>query len=132
MTEIKIYNQWNAPKGKKQNMHQEIYKWQTIDKKTGEIIEKEENTQEKIQSNLAKVDYKRMIKNGELELNGINFEAGIRDYTSVSGDTVDTIDLLTKIASMDAKQVSELIEAFNKQSTIQPTEESKEDDKTIT
>ena len=131
MKDIKVFNQWNAPKGKKQDVHQEIYKWETIDPKTGEIVEHEENTQARIQSNLAKVDYKKMIERGELNIDGIIMEAGTRDFTQLSGDTVDTIDLLTKIANMDKTEIDNLLKQISQNTEIDTSETTKENNETV-
>ena len=134
--EVKIYNQYNKPRGKKENVHQEIYEYEYFDKKTGEVKTNKINVQEKIQSNLEKVNYKKMIERGELQLNGNISSEGVRDFTSVPGNKVDFIDFIAKVSQLDEKARSQIIENYFKQnqqnsqdSTNQTNQNGKENGK---
>jgi len=130
MKQIKVYTEWTAPKGKKENVHQEIYEYDYIDRKTGEVVHKKINTQEKIQSNLAKTDYKKMIMMGEIPDNGRTMEPGLRDYTVIPGNKADFIDFVTKVSNMDAEALNKMVEQFTKALQPQPNQNGEEDSET--
>ena len=122
MQKLTVYNIFNRPKAAKQKVNQEIYEYSYIDKKTGEKKTNKINLQEKIQSNLAKVDYKKMIERGELILDGFNSESGTRDFTVIPGDKVDFIDFIAKVSRMDSKQIDSLVESVFKNTQEQTKE----------
>lgn len=116
-TKVKVFNVFNAPKGAPVPHGDHIYKWEYLDD-NGELQTQEENIHDKIQSYLPRVDYKKQIERGELELNGSSDNTIIKDYTRVPDNTVDTILFLRNLAAMDKEQVTNLMEQVNKTSKI--------------
>jgi hypothetical protein len=109
-----VYNRYNAPRGKAVAAGEEIYTWEARNDK-GEIVIDSKNVKEEINSYLPLVDYKKQIARGELELNGNSTNEIIRDFTGVSGDTVDIVNMLAKIASMDKEQIDSLVKSLTSQ-----------------
>jgi len=128
---VKVYNAWNKPKHKKEDVHQEIYEYDYIDQKSGEVKKAKINIQEKIQSNLERVNYKKQIERGELILDGGPIEQGYRDYTSIPGDKVDFIDFIAKISQLNSEQVNNLVEQVSKGTKNITKEDKQENGQTI-
>lgn len=110
----KVFNIFNAPKGKTSPSGEEIYKWTFLDK-DGKEQKDEKNVKEEINSYLPRVDYKSQIKRGELEYDNISGELS-KDYRNVPVDTVDLYKYLAALGSMDKDQVSNLLEQVTKAS----------------
>ena len=127
MQNVKVFNIFNRPKVSKEKVNPNIYEYDYIDKKTGEKKHNKINQQEKIQSNLAKVDYKKQIERGELILDGISTSEGTRDFTVIPGDKVDFIDFIAKVSRMDSKQIDTLVESVFKNTQEQTKENSNQD-----
>ena len=129
--EIKVYNAWNKPKAKPQNVRQEIYEYDYIDKESGEVKKRKINMQEKIQSNLEKVNYKKQIERGELLLNDSITGEGIRDYTSLPGDKVNFIDFIAKIGQLSPEQINQMVKQVSGVPEGQPKESKQENGETV-
>lgn len=115
----KVYNCFNAPRGKKSPSGEEIYKWTYLDKDGNEQSD-HKNVKEEINSFLNSVDYKAQIKRGEIDENGV-IQPISRDYTGLPDNTVDIFKFVSNLASMDKKQVTDILERFKKgtESSIQ-------------
>lgn len=121
----KIFNRYNAPKGKTVKAGSELYEYQYLDKDK-KVVKKVVNVQEKIQSCFGLTDYKTKIANGEEVLNGITGEY-IRDFRNVPGDKVDFIDFVNFVSNMDEKQIADFI-----QQTTQGNQETIEEQQSNT
>lgn len=105
-----LYNKFNAPGKIKVPAGSAIYKYKYMDKKTGEINEKEINIQEKIQSYLSQVDYKKRIELG-LGLEAPLLDNGnVSDFTGLPDNTVDLINLTNALASLSPEQVAYILQ----------------------
>lgn len=113
-----VFNIFNAPKGKASPAGEEIYEWEYLDEKTGEIKKDKKNVKEQINSYVSIVDYKSQIKRGELELNG-KMENGTRDFTALPADTVDIYKYLNYLSSLSPEQVTNLLEQANQANKAQ-------------
>ena len=129
--EIKVYTAWNKPKAKPQNVRQEIYEYEYIEKATGEVKKRKINVQEKIQSNLERVNYKKQIERGEILLNDSITGEGIRDYTSLPGDKVNFIDFIVKIGQLSPEQISQMVKQVSGVSEGQSKESKQENGETV-
>ena len=112
---MKVYNCFNAPKGKPVAAGEEVYEWEYMDEKTGEIKKDKKNIKEMINSYLPTVDYKKQIERGELELDG-NMGSLTKDYTAVPDNTVDIIKYLTYLSTLSKEQAANILEQANKAS----------------
>ena len=110
-----VFNCFNAPKGKPVPAGEDIYEWEYMDEKTGEIKKDKRNIKEMINSYLPTVDYKKQIERGELELNG-NVEDVTRDFREIPDNTVDIIKYFTYLSSLSKEQVAHLVEQANQAS----------------
>jgi len=107
-----VYNIFNAPKGKDSPHGEHVYEWEYLDDE-GKLQKDKEDIHAKIQSYLPRVDYKKQIERGELELDGNNLDMVSKDYRRVPDNTVDYIKFLSALASMDKEQVANLVESAN-------------------
>lgn len=123
---MKVYNRYNAPKGKKAIPGSDIYEYDYIDPNTKKLTHKKINQQEKIQSCLPMTDYKKQIENGELKINDNRITEGVRDFTGVPGNKADFIDFITKVSSMDKDQIDNLVKGLNKENDLKPSENKQE------
>ena len=87
--------------------------------------------QEKIQSNLEKVNYKKQIERGELLLNDSITGEGIRDYTSLPGDKVNFIDFIAKIGQLSPEQIDQMVKQVSGVPEGQPKESKQENGEAI-
>lgn len=113
--QVKVYNIFNAPKGKDSNPGEEIYEWEYLDEK-GELQKDKKNVKEEINSFVSRVDYKKQIERGELELDGNSMGMVSNDYTRVPDNTVDYLLFLRNLAAMDQEQVAKLLESVGQRS----------------
>lgn len=123
---MKVFNRYNAPKGKKTEPGKDIYEYDYIDPDTKKIVHKKINQQEKIQSCLPMTDYKKQIENGELRINDNRITEGVRDYTGVPGNKADFIDFIIKVSSMDKAQIDNLVKGLNPQNANESSEDKQE------
>jgi len=108
MQEIKVYNIFNAPKGKNSPHGEHVYEWEYLDD-DGKLKKDKLDVHEKIQSYVSRVDYKKQIERGELELNGM--DTGVsKNYTGLPADTVDIYKWLTALSNIPKEQVTKLVE----------------------
>lgn len=131
-----IRTKFNKPKIIYSNPGTEIYEYKVFEKQLVEIektlpdgkkkketietdvlITKKENTNEKIQSYLPTVDYKRKIAEGDVNVYGDGSNAVYGDTTELPNNTVDLVSLLTGISQLSEEQVQALSQFFNTQST---------------
>ena len=109
--QIKVFNIFNAPKGKDAPHGEEIYEWEYLDD-DGNLKKDKKNVKEEINSFVSRVDYKAQIKRGELELDELN--SGVeKDYRGVPSDSVDYYKFLVSLAAMDKEQVANIMEQIN-------------------
>ena len=112
MEQIKVYNCFNAPRGKKVASGEEIYEWEYLDE-NGELKKDKKNVKEEINSFVSRVDYKSQIKRGELDLDA-NITGNVeRDFTGIPNNTVDIINYLRYLSTLDKEQVAYLLEQLN-------------------
>jgi len=108
MQETKVYNIFNAPKGNNSPHGEHVYEWDYLDD-DGKIQKDKLDVHEKIQSYVSRVDYKKQIERGELELNGM--DTGVnKNYTGLPADTVDIYKWLTALSNIPKEQVTKLVE----------------------
>lgn len=110
-TTKQLFNKYNAPVKKKVPHGNPLYEYKYKDKKTGEIKVEKRNMQEKIQSYLSQVDYKKRIELGlGLEApieNAGNFTA---DFTGLPDNTIDIVNLTNALASLSPEQVAYILQ----------------------
>lgn len=108
-----LFNKYNAPREKeKYNSCEgsEIYKYKYFDKKAKEWKDEEINIQEKIQSFISQVDYKKRIELGlGLEAPLLN-ENLTRDFTGIPDSTVDIVNLVNAISGLSEDQIANLLQ----------------------
>lgn len=135
-TITKVFNCFNAPKGKPVSSGSPIYEWEYYDdvevtrkNEDGEEEKyyikkkktKKKNVQEEIQSHLSSVDYKRKILTGEEAINEAILGDTIKDFTNLPGDKVDFIDFINLVSKLDENQITDYIQQIT-QGTAQDSE----------
>lgn len=118
-----LYNKYNAPKKEKVPHGDPIYKYSYRDKKTGEMKENTINMQEKIQSYLSQVDYKKRIEMGlGLEAPLIQNGNNVADFTQLPDNSVDLVRLVDALGSLSQDQIANIIQQSS--STVQTAPET--------
>lgn len=117
----KLFHKFNAPPKVKVPAGDPIYKYKYRDKKTGEMKEQTINMQEKIQSYLSQVDYKKRIELG-LGLEA-PIESGLHsDFTQLPDNTVDILNLVRNLGSLSQDQITNILQQVS--GTVQTKPES--------
>lgn len=107
----KVFNIFNAPKGKSAPHGEEIYTWEYLDE-NGKLQTDSKNVSEEINSYLPMVDYKKQIARGELENGTMGFIP--RDYSDLPDNTVDIYKYVSALANLSQEQIAKLLESVNK------------------
>jgi len=109
-----VYNVFNAPIGQSSPHGEHVYSWEFLDE-NGKIQTDSKNMKEYINSFLPRVDYKKQIERGEIELND---SVGVvsKDYRGIPDNTVDIYKYLVNLASLSPDEVTKRLEQVRKAS----------------
>ena len=115
----KCYTVYNAPRGKFAAPGKAIYEYEYLDRKTGEVVKRKENTQEKIQSYGGMCDYKKRIAEGTYDG---TMDGNYGDVSELQMDAVDAVLLSEFIAGLSQDEISTILEQRNA-SSVEGNEE---------